>query len=64
MEDREPLAYTIPEFCRSAKMSVRQFYVLDKRGEAPPTARYGPKMRRVLRETGKQWLKECEEADA
>lgn len=57
----EILAYSIPEFCEQLGISVRTFYNLDERGEAPPTFKIGA--RRLIRhETGVAWVREREQA--
>jgi excisionase family DNA binding protein len=52
----DPLAYTVPEFCRTVRISCRTFYILQQRGDGPPLVRIG---RRVLirRAAAEEWLK-------
>jgi len=47
---------SIRQFCKDAGFSVRKFYDLEAKGEAPPTVRIG-KRRLVKRDTGAAWLK-------
>ncbi len=63
MPELEVLAHSIPEFCELVGISVRHFYNLDDRGEAPPTFWLGTR-RLVGHETGKSWIKEREQAAA
>lgn len=53
-----PNAYAvgITKFCRDANISRSMFYVLDRRGEAPPTVKIG-RRRNVIVQTGRDWLK-------
>jgi excisionase family DNA binding protein len=46
---------SLPEFCKRARISVRHFYALATRGEAPATVRLG-RRRLVRKETGDAWL--------
>ena len=57
----EPLAYTVPDFCKAVNIGVRTFYSLLERGEAPPITKIG---RRTLirREAAEQWLRDQEKA--
>ena len=58
----EVLAFSIPEFCKGIGISVRTFYNLDDRGEAPPTCRIGAR-RLIRREAAEAWLQEREQAE-
>jgi len=54
-----PLASPLKRFCAEVGFSLRHFYDLEKRGEAPATVRIG-RRRYVRRSTGEQWLAERE----
>lgn len=57
----QPEVWTLPEFARVARVSLRCLYGLMERGEAPPTIRIG--RRHLVRvETARAWLKAKEAA--
>jgi len=58
-EKIEPLAQPIKDFCQEIGFSVRTFYNLKARGEAPRVTWIGSKQY-VMRDTGRAWLKERE----
>jgi predicted DNA-binding transcriptional regulator AlpA len=53
--DTPPLAFSVPEFCRAVGISVRGFYSLRARGEAPPSIKIGDR-RVIRRENAEKWL--------
>jgi len=56
-----PLAYQIKDFCKAAGISVRTFYTLKQRGEAPAITKIGG--RNVIRHpTAEAWLEAHEQA--
>ena len=57
MDDRD--AQTIPEFCRSNRISKATFYNLDKIGKAPKTIKLGAK-RIISKEASARWRAERE----
>lgn len=59
----DPLAYSVPVFCKSVGISVRTFWSLQKSGDGPPVTRIG---RRVLirRQAAEAWLANREERTA
>ena len=60
MKNVEPLAHPLREFCRDVcGFSIRHFYDLEARGEAPPTLWIGHR-RYVRRTAGEAWLAERE----
>ena len=63
MPEPEVLAHSIPAFCELLGISVRTFYNLDDRGEAPPTFRIGSR-RLIRREAALAWMQEREQAAA
>ena len=51
-----PLAYRLKDFCKSAGISLRTFYTLKERGDAPAITKIGG--RNVIRHaTADAWLK-------
>ena len=54
-----PLASPLKQFCAEVGFSLRHFYDLEARGEAPATVRIG-RRRYVRRATGEQWLADRE----
>jgi len=54
-----PLASPLKRWCAEVGFSLRHFYDLEARGEAPATVRIG-RRRYVRRSTGEQWLAERE----
>jgi predicted DNA-binding transcriptional regulator AlpA len=57
----QPEVLTLPEFCRWARISVRCFYDLRDRGEAPATVRIG-RRHLVRTEAARAWLASREAA--
>lgn len=56
-----PLAYRLKDFCKSAGISLRTFYTLKERGDAPAVTKIGG--RNVIRHTtAVAWLERHEEA--
>ena len=55
----EPLAYPIRAWCKAVGHSIRHFYDLEKRGQAPRTFWIGGR-RYVSKITGEAWLAEQE----
>ena len=56
-----PLAYRIKDFCKAAGISVRTFYTLKERGDAPAVTIIGG--RNVIRHpTAVAWLERHEQA--
>jgi len=56
-----PLAYRIKDFCQAAGISVRTFYTLKERGDAPAVTIIGG--RNVIRHpTAVAWLERHEQA--
>lgn len=54
-----PLAYSVKDFCKAVGISPRTFYLLQKRGDGPPTIRIG--RRTLIRvEAAQGWLLERE----
>jgi predicted DNA-binding transcriptional regulator AlpA len=53
----------IEEFCRATQMSLRQFFVLVKRGEAPALTHIGTRGRRISQASYEAWVaKQTKEA--
>lgn len=50
-----PLAHPLRKFCTACGFSIRHFYDLEARGEAPPTLWIGHR-RYVRHSTGEAWL--------
>jgi excisionase family DNA binding protein len=48
--------YTVAEWCRSIGISIRTYYKLEERHEAPATFRVGRKVLITL-ESAEEWLK-------
>ena len=56
-----PLAYRLKDFCKAAGISLRTFYTLKQRGDAPAITRIGG--RYVIRHpTAEAWLERHEQA--
>ena len=56
-----PLAYRLKDFCKSVGISLRTYYTLKQRGDAPAITRIGG--RQVIRHlTAEAWLERHEEA--
>ena len=56
-----PLAYRLKDFCKAAGISVRTFYTLKERGDAPAVTIIGG--RNVIRHpTAVAWLERHEQA--
>lgn len=55
------LALEIPELCAGARISIRHFYELQRRGEGPPVVKLG-RRRVVRREAAEAWLRSMEMA--
>ncbi len=54
-----PLAYRLKDFCKAAGISLRTFYTLKQRGDAPAITRIGG--RQVIRHTtAEAWLEKHE----
>ena len=56
-----PLAYRLKDFCQAAGISLRTYYALKQRGDAPAVTKIGG--RNVIRHpTAEAWLERHEEA--
>lgn len=56
-----PLAYSLKQFCDAVGISLRTFYALKQRGEAPPVVNIGRRV--VVRsDAALEWLKEREQS--
>ena len=57
----QPLAYRLKDFCKIAGISLRTYYALKQRGDAPAVTKIGG--RNVIRHTtAEAWLERHEQA--